>query len=90
MNLFDLERMVARSQLALSFVLIIGHYILIALTAMKVVDESYLHDSTQLVSLVVFYWFQRQRPQSATDAAQNGNTPQGAAPNPTLPQAAAK
>lgn len=64
---FDLERMLARSQLGLSIMFVAGYFGLIWLTSQKYVDGSYVKDLTPIVGIIVYYWFQRQRPHSGTD-----------------------
>lgn len=68
MNLFDLERMLARSQFTLSVLFIVGYFALLVLAGLKTIDGSYAKELTPLVGIIVYYWFQRQRPHSANDS----------------------
>jgi len=64
---FDLERMLARSQFGLSILLLVGYFVLIALAGMKLIDVSIVKDITPFIGIVVYYWFQRQRPRTGND-----------------------
>lgn len=78
---FNMERMLARSQLLLSVLFIAGYFGLIACSAMKLIDSSFQKDLTPFVGIVVYYWFQRQRPHTAVD----GTVDTGSKPVPTQP-----
>lgn len=80
MTEWDVERLLARSQLGLSILIFAGYFSVMGLAAFNKIDGSYVKELTPIVSLVAFYWFQRQRPQSATD--QNGH--ERAPANPTV------
>lgn len=74
---FDLERMLARSQFTITIVFIIGYFGLVVATAMKVLDSTILKDVSPFVGMIIYYWFQRQRPHSATDGTNGtGDKPQ--------------
>jgi hypothetical protein len=76
MTEFDLEKMLARSQLWLSVMFIVGYFSLVVATAAKWLDASILKDVTPFVGIIIYYWFQRQRPHSAVDGTNgNGDTP---------------
>lgn len=67
MTEWDVEKLLARSQLGLSILILGGYILLLGLAALKLTDIQYAKEMTPLASLVGFYWFQRQRPQTATD-----------------------
>lgn len=72
MTEFDLERMLATSQFRITIIFIVGYFGLVVATAMKLIDSAVLKDVSPFVGIIVYYWFQRQRPHSATDG-ENGN-----------------
>jgi hypothetical protein len=69
---FDIERMLARSQLLLSILIIVGYFALLVLAGFGKMDGTYAKELTPFVGILVYYWFQRQRPHSAVDGT-NGN-----------------
>lgn len=66
---FDLEKMLARSQFALSLIFILSYFAIIGVAAW--LNSGFLKDVIKdvatPVSIIVYYWFQRQRPHSAGD-----------------------
>lgn len=89
MNEFDLERMLARSQLFLSVIFIFGYFGLLGAAALKWIDGSYVKELTPIVGIIVFFWFNRQRPRSAADQNDASGGAAASAKNPTRPPSAA-
>ncbi len=79
-NEFDLERMLARSQFGLSVLFVLGYFAVIGLGISKVIDAGFAKDVAKdlgtPVGIIVYYWFQRQRPNSANDG-NNSSAPSG-------------
>ena len=68
---FDLEKMLARSQFALSLIFILSYFTIIGVAAW--LNSGFLKDVIKdvatPVSIIVFFWFNRQRPRSGNDVA---------------------
>jgi hypothetical protein len=66
---FDLEKMLAKSQFALSLIVLLGYFGIIGLGAW--LNNGFLKDICKdvatPVSIVIFYWFNRQRSRSGSD-----------------------
>jgi len=78
---FDIERMLARSQLLLSVLVILGYFVLLILAGFGKMDGTYAKELTPLIGIVIYYWFQRQRPHSEVDGTNgNGTNPTNGAP----------
>ncbi len=71
MTEFDLERMLARSQFTITLIFLIGFFGLLAAMATKYIDAAIAKEIIAtigpIVSIIVFFWFNRQRPHSAAD-----------------------
>ncbi len=81
----EVGRLLARSQLFLSTLLILGYFGLLFMAGLKLISSDAGRDLTPIVGIVVYFWFQRQRAHSDDDP------PNGEPSNPTLaPQAPAK
>lgn len=78
----DLGKLLARSQLGLSVLLILGYFGLWLLAGLHRISSDAPKDVTPFVGIVIYYWFQRQRPHSADDPSSDQN--------PTSPPPAAK
>lgn len=66
-DLFDLERMLARAQFTLSLLFVFGYFGLVAWTVSQHASTDLVKDLATPVGIIVYYWFQRQRPQSGAD-----------------------
>ena len=71
----DLGRLLARSQLGLSVLLILGYFGLWLLAGLHWITSEAPKDVTPFVGIVVYFWFQRARPHSADDPDSNPISP---------------
>lgn len=78
----DVGKLLARSQLGLSVLFIVGYFGLWVLAGLHKITPDAPKDVTPFVGMVAYFWFQRTRPQSADDPSPD--------PNPTSPPQAAK
>jgi hypothetical protein len=75
-----------RYQFWLSLIIIGGYFGLLVGAARHALDLSFVREVTPLAMIVVVYWFQRQRHQSASDSdGTNGKLPSTAPAAPTSP-----
>lgn len=84
-------RLLACAQIWLSVLVLVAFFGLLFLIVLRVGDKEVLKDLIQLLSplvtLVLFFWFQRQRPHSDDDPTEASPDPTSPAPpaNPTNP-----
>jgi hypothetical protein len=87
MNKVDNDRFLARCQLLITTLIILIYAGLWILAGIGKITADAPKDMTAFVGIIIYYWFQRQRPHSA------GDTPDTVVlvpPNPTQPPPAAK
>ena len=71
----DLGKLLARSQLGLSVLVILGYFGLWLLAGLHRISTDAPKDVTPFVGMVVYFWFQRTRPHSADDPPDSNPTP---------------
>lgn len=71
------SRILALSQLILSLIIIIGFFIILGLVLYFKLDLAVVRELSPMILLVLYFWFQRQRPHSDDDPATAGGAPTG-------------
>jgi hypothetical protein len=63
----DVARLLARSQLAITLLVLIGFFLMLVGEGMHLLSAGTSKEFSPYVGVIVFFWFQRQRPRSDDD-----------------------